>query len=143
MLVTGGAGYIGSHAVLGLADRGQPVVVLDDLSTGRQQRIPKGVPFIEGDVSDKRLVTAALSEHQIGSVMHFAGSIIVSESVRDPAKYYRNNTVASLNLIKSCCAAGVGEFIFSSTAAVYGSPDSVPVSEDPPTNPMSRTGRPS
>ncbi len=86
VLVTGGAGYIGSHAVLGLVDRSRPVVVLDDLSTGHLRRIPKGVPFIEGEVADADLVRTVLSEHHIGSVMHFAGSIIVPESVRDPAK---------------------------------------------------------
>ena len=126
--------------MLGLVDRGQPVVVLDDLSTGHLRRIPNGVPFIKGEVADTSLVRTVLSDHQIGSVMHFAGSIIVPKSVRDPAKYYRNNTLASLDLIESCCAAGVGEFIFSSTAAVYGSPDTVPVSEDAPTNPMSPYG---
>ncbi len=111
VLVTGGAGYIGSHAVLALVDRGQPVIVLDDLSTGHTRRIPKGVPFIEGEVADANFVRTVLSEHQIGSVMHFAGSIIVPESVREPAKYYHNNTLASLSLIESCRAAGVGEWL--------------------------------
>jgi len=116
------------------------VVVLDDLSTGQVERIPEGVPLIKGDVADANLVRAVLSEHQVSSVMHFAGSIIVPESVREPAKYYRNNTVASFNLIETCSAAGVGEFIFSSTAAVYGSPVSIPVSEDAVTNPISPYG---
>ena len=140
VLVTGGAGYIGSHAVLGLVDRGQSVVVLDDLSTGELERIPEGVPLVRGDVADGDLVRSVLLEHQVRSVMHFAGSIIVPESVRDPAKYYRNNTVASFGLIETCSDAGVGEFIFSSTAAVYGSPVSIPVSEDALSNPMSPYG---
>lgn len=140
VLVTGGAGYIGSHAVLALADAKDPVVVLDNLSTGQRRKVPSDVPFVEGEIADIDLVRRLLSEHDVRSVMHFAGSIIVPESVTDPAKYYENNSFASLKLIETCCAAGVGEFIFSSTAAVYGEPEWIPVDEGAPTNPVNPYG---
>jgi UDP-glucose 4-epimerase len=140
VLVTGGAGYIGSHAVLALRDRGRSVAVLDDLSTGLREAVPSDVPFHEGSVADAGLVEKILCEHGVETVMHFAGSISVPESVADPAKYYRNNTCASLSLTGACLRSGVTGFIFSSTAAVYGSPDTSPVREDAATRPMSPYG---
>lgn len=140
VLVTGGAGYIGSHAVLALLDQGRPVVVLDDLSTGNRNVVPAGVPFVVGDVGNTGLVGHILRTHAIGTVMHFAGSIIVPESVADPLKYYGNNTVASHTLIQASRAAGVERFIFSSTAAVYGNPPTTMVTEETPPAPLSPYG---
>ena len=138
VLVTGGAGYIGSHTTLALLEAGHAVVVLDDLSTGDKALVPDGVPFVEGDVADAGLVEGVISEYGCRGVLHFAGSIVVPESVRDPLKYYRNNTAASRSLIESCVAAGVETFVFSSTAAVYGDAVEVPIREETalqPTNP--------
>ena len=140
VLVTGGAGYIGSHAVLAFLEAGYRVAVVDDLSTGRRDSVPDDVPFIEGDVGDGELVGRVIREHGIGAVAHFAGSIVIPESVADPLKYYRNNTAASRNLIEACVANHVKYFIFSSTAAVYGHPEKVPVSEDAPTTPINPYG---
>ncbi|CAO3439877.1 UDP-glucose 4-epimerase GalE [Azospirillum doebereinerae] len=140
VLVTGGAGYIGSHAVLALVDAGRPVVVLDDLSTGRRAAVPGNVPFVQGDAADPALVGRVLRDHAVGSVMHFAGSIIVPESVERPLDYYRNNTLTSHSLIESCVRAGVERFIFSSTAAVYGMPERLPIDEDTPTRPINPYG---
>ncbi len=140
ILVTGGAGYIGSHAVLAIQAAGLAPVVLDDLSTGRRWLVPDGVPFIEGDVGDQALVARIIAEHGIDAVMHFAGSIIVPESVAEPLKYYRNNTANSRNLIEACVTAGIDKFIFSSTAAVYGIPETFPVDEDTPTAPINPYG---
>lgn len=140
ILVTGGAGYIGSHAVLALQDAGLGPVVLDDLSTGRRWLVPDGVPFIEGDVGDQALVADVIDRHRIDAVMHFAGSIVVPESVADPLKYYRNNTANSRNLIEACVTAGVDKFIFSSTAAIYGTPETFPVDENTPAAPINPYG---
>lgn len=129
VLVTGGAGYIGSHAVLALQDAGWPVAVLDNLVTGFRWAVPEGVPFYEGDVGDESLLAQIFSKHQTQAVMHFAGSVVVPESVTDPLKYYHNNTAKSRSLIAACVKAGVRHFIFSSTAAVYGEPEDSPVSE--------------
>ena len=140
VLVTGGAGYIGSHAVLALMEGGRQVVVLDDLSTGDRNLLPAGVLLVAGNVADLPLVSDVLRTYQVGTVMHFAGSIIVPESVTDPLKYYRNNTAASRNLIEACLAAGVGRFVFSSTAAVYGNPPTPVVTEQTATLPVSPYG---
>jgi len=140
VLVTGGAGYIGSHAVLALLDSGWPVVVIDDLSTGFDWAVPDGASFAKGDIADSALVARLIAEHRIGAVMHFAGSIIVPESVENPLKYYLNNTVKSRALIESAVLGGVRHFIFSSTAATYGVPDTVPISEDAPTEPINPYG---
>jgi UDP-glucose 4-epimerase len=140
VLVTGGAGYIGSHAVLALLDAGWPVVVLDDLSTGFAWAVPEGATFAKGDIADAGLVSALIEEHRIGAIMHFAGSVVVPESVADPLKYYENNTVKSRALIASAVEGGVAHFIFSSTAAVYGIPDKSPVAEDSPTAPINPYG---
>ena len=140
VLVTGGAGYIGSHAVLALLDAGYPVVVVDNLVTGFRWAVDARATFVEADITDDDKVRAAMREHQVGAVMHFAGSIIVPESVSDPLKYYRNNTAASRSLIESAVACGVKHFIFSSTAATYGTPERVPIVESDPTQPINPYG---
>ena len=130
VLVTGGAGYIGSHAVLALKDAGWPVAVIDDLSNGSRQVVPDDVPFYEGNVADRSLVERIFEEERIEAIMHFAGSIVVPESVEQPLKYYANNTLASHALISAAVAAGVKHILFSSTAATYGAPERVPIDED-------------
>ncbi len=141
ILVTGGAGYIGSHAVLALLDAGWPVVVLDNLVTGFRWAVPEAATFVEGDIADGDLVAGVIAEHGIGAVMHFAGSVVVPESVENPLKYYDNNTAKSRTLIESAVAGGVSHFIFSSTAATYGIPETSPVTEDMPTEPINPYGR--
>ena len=120
VLVTGGAGYIGSHAVLALKDAGWPVAVIDNLTTGFRFAIPAGVPLYEGDIDDGALLARIFAEQNTRAIMHFAGSIVVPESVADPLKYYHNNTAKSRALIAAAVQAGVPHFIFSSTAATYG-----------------------
>ncbi|SEJ13440.1 UDP-glucose 4-epimerase [Sphingobium sp. AP50] len=140
VLVTGGAGYIGSHAVLALRDAGYRVAVIDNLTTGFRWAIPEDVHFTQGDISDQPLVEALLKEQNIGAIMHFAGSIIVPESVENPLKYYHNNSAKSRNLIESAVRVGVPHFIFSSTAATYGTPEESPVREDSPKLPINPYG---
>lgn len=140
VLVTGGAGYIGSHAVLALLDRGWPVAVIDNLSTGFRFAVPDGVPFYEGDIEDAGLLARIFAEQGTRAVMHFAGSIVVPESVENPLKYYHNNTAKSRALIAAVVEAGVPHFIFSSTAATYGLPEQCPVNEDSPTRPINPYG---
>ena len=140
VLVTGGAGYIGSHAVLALADQGWPVAVIDNLTTGFRWAVPAGVPFYEGDIEDAALLGRIFAEQQTQAVMHFAGSIIVPESVENPLKYYHNNTAKSRALIAAAVAGGVPHFIFSSTAATYGIPEKSPVSEFCPRIPINPYG---
>jgi UDP-glucose 4-epimerase len=140
VLVTGGAGYIGSHTVLALRDADWPVAVIDNLSTGFRWAVAEGVAFYEGDVGDEALLARIFAEQGIGAVMHFAGSIIVPESVENPLKYYFNNTVKSRALIAACVANGVRHLIFSSTAATYGVPESSPITEDSPTRPINPYG---
>ncbi|HEX7858310.1 MAG TPA: UDP-glucose 4-epimerase GalE [Sphingobium sp.] len=140
VLVTGGAGYIGSHAVLALKDAGWPVVVADNLVTGFRWAVPDDVPFHQGDISDQPFIEDVLKQHDIKAIMHFAGSVVVPESVSDPLKYYRNNTVASRALIESAVRCDVPHFIFSSTAATYGIPEESPCSEDSPTRPINPYG---
>jgi UDP-glucose 4-epimerase len=140
ILVTGGAGYIGSHMVLALADAGQPVVVLDNLSTGFRWAIDPRATLVEGDTGDDALVARLLKEHAVEAIIHFAGSIVVPESVSDPLGYYLNNTVKSRGLIAAAVAAGVDKFIFSSTAAVYGNPAVTPVPEETELRPVSPYG---
>jgi UDP-glucose 4-epimerase len=140
ILVTGGAGYIGSHMVHALADAGESVVVLDNLSTGFDWAIAKGVPLIVGDTGDQALVSKLIKQHGVTDIIHFAASIVVPESVSVPLRYYRNNTANSHSLIECAVEGGVKNFIFSSTAAVYGNPEHVPVSEDDPVRPMSPYG---
>jgi UDP-glucose 4-epimerase len=140
VLVTGGAGYIGSHAVLALRDAGWPVTIIDDLSNGSTEVVPDGVTFFEGSIADRALVDRILSDRSIGAIMHFAGSIVVPESVDRPLDYYANNTIASHTLIGAAVAAGVTPILFSSTAAVYGAPERVPISEDDPKQPINPYG---
>ncbi len=140
VLVTGGAGYIGSHMVLELLDAGEHVVVLDNLSTGFRWAVADGAPLIVGDTGDQALVARLIRQFGVDSIIHFAASIVVPNSVRDPLGYYRNNTVNSRALIECAIDNGVHRFIFSSTAAVYGNPAEVPVSEDAPTQPVSPYG---
>lgn len=140
VLVTGGAGYIGSHAVLALVDRGWPVCVVDNLTTGFRFAIPEGVTLYEGDIEDAALLARIFAEQKVGAVMHFAGSIIVPESVENPLKYYHNNTAKTRALIAAAIEAGVGHFIFSSTAATYGIPEVSPVTEDSPKLPINPYG---
>lgn len=140
ILVTGGAGYIGSHTSHQLIQAGHKVVVLDNLSTGQLWAVPQKAIFVEGNIGDRTLVSRILREHQIQAVVHFAGSIVVSESVEVPLKYYENNTLNSLYLINTCVEEGVLQFVFSSTAAVYGDPQVLPVSEESPTQPLSPYG---
>ena len=130
VLVTGGAGYIGSHAVLALREAGWRVAVIDDLSNGSKSLVPEGVPFFHGSIAERVLVDSIIDDLQIGAIMHFAGSIVVPESVEQPLKYYSNNTLASHSLISAAIEAGVRHFLFSSTAAIYGAPKTVPVGED-------------
>ena len=141
ILVTGGAGYIGSHAVLALLDAGWPVVVIDNLVTGFRWAVPEGATFVEGDIADVDLVSALVAEHDIRAIMHFAGSVVVPESVENPLKYYDNNTAKSRTLIETAVAQGVPHFIFSSTAATYGIPETSPVTEVMPTEPINPYGR--
>lgn len=140
ILVTGGAGYIGSHMVLALRDRGEDVVVIDNLSTGNDWIVPADVPLVVGDVGDQALVGKLISEHAISGIIHFAGSIVVPDSVTDPLGYYYNNTANSRALIEAAVKGGVRHFIFSSTAAVYGMPETNPVSESAPLKPISPYG---
>ncbi|PWG02748.1 UDP-glucose 4-epimerase GalE [Sphingosinicella humi] len=140
VLVTGGAGYIGSHAVLALLDAGWPVIVIDNLTTGFRWAVPEGAVFAEGDIADQSLVARLIEEHGIKAIIHFAGSVVVPESVENPLKYYENNTVKSRSLIESAVRGGVRHFIFSSTAATYGIPERVPVGEDSRTQPINPYG---
>jgi UDP-glucose 4-epimerase len=129
VLVTGGAGYIGSHMVHALLDAGERVVVLDDLSTGFDWAVAQGAQFVVGDAGDQALVAHLIAEHRIEAIIHFAASIVVPDSVRNPLGYYHNNTVNSRALIEAAVKGGVRHFIFSSTAAVYGNPERVPICE--------------
>lgn len=140
ILVTGGAGYIGSHMVLALKDAGRDVVVLDDLRTGFRWAVPDDVPFHQGDIADAALVTQVISRHGVDAVIHFAGSIVVPDSVADPLGYYENNTVKSRALLATVIAQNVPRFIFSSTAAVYGEPKSSPICETSTLAPISPYG---
>ena len=140
ILVTGGAGYIGSHMVHELVDAGEPVVVLDNLSTGFRFLIPASVPFVAGSTGDRAIVGDTIARYGITSIIHFAASIVVPESVIDPLGYYNNNTMNTCALLDVAIKAGVRQFIFSSTAAVYGETSEAPVREDAPTTPISPYG---
>ena len=140
VLVTGGAGYIGSHMVLALAEAGESVVVVDNLSTGFSTSLPEGVPLFIGDAADENLVEGVIAAHGVESIVHFAGSVVVPESMSHPLAYYRNNTMTTRSLLSTAVKCGVSRFVFSSTAAVYGNPDRMPVTEDAPTRPLSPYG---
>ena len=141
ILITGGAGYIGSHMVLDLVARGETPVVLDDLSTGFSWLLPDHVPLIRGDIADQTLLNKIIADHAIDTIAHFAAKIVVPDSVADPLGYYESNTVKARSLIDAAVKNGVKNFIFSSTAAVYGEPDEMPVSELTRPNPVSPYGR--
>lgn len=140
VLVTGGAGYIGSHMTRMLVARGYEPVVLDTLEFGHKEAIPSETPLIVGSVGDKAIVERVFSDHKIEGVMHFAGYLQVEESVRFPIKYMNNNVVAPITLLETMKEAGVKRIIFSSTAAVYGNPVTVPIPEDHPKTPVSPYG---
>ena len=140
VLVTGGAGYIGSHTAHALVDAGESVVVIDNLSTGFSDFVPEGVPLVIGDAGEENLVEGVIAQHRVESIIHFAGSVVVPDSMRDPLLYYRNNTMTTRSLLNAAVRTGVNRFIFSSTAAVYGNPDQVPVPETAPTRPLSPYG---
>ena len=140
VLVTGGAGYIGTHMVQALVEAGEGVVVIDNLSTGFSAFLPQGIPLFIGDAGDENLVEGVIAAHEVKSIIHFAGSVVVPDSMRDPLAYYRNNTMMTRSLLNTAVKSGVNSFIFSSTAAVYGNPDQVPVPESAPTRPLSPYG---
>jgi UDP-glucose 4-epimerase len=140
VLVTGGAGYIGSHMVLELLDRGEKVIILDNLSTGFDWVVPEGVPLFVGETGNQSVVSAMIKAHDVESIIHFAASIVVPDSVSDPLSYYLNNTVNSRAMIDAAVKGGVKNIIFSSTAAVYGTPERMPISEDDRMNPESPYG---
>jgi UDP-glucose 4-epimerase len=140
VLVTGGAGYIGSHMVYALVAAGERAVVLDNLSTGFDWAVAGSVPLIVGETGDQNLVATVIKEHGVEAIIHFAASIVVPDSVADPLGYYKNNTVNSRALIECAVKGGVKHFIFSSTAAVYGNPARAPVTEDDALMPMSPYG---
>ena len=140
VLVTGGAGYIGSHAVLALRDAGWPVAVIDNLTPGFRFAVPEGVPFYQGDIADADLLAQIFAEQGSGAILHFAGSVVVPESVENPLKYYDNNTGRTRALIAAAVAAGVRHFIFSSTSATYGIPETSPVTEETPQRPINPYG---
>lgn len=132
ILVTGGAGYVGAHMLLALSDSGDKAIALDDLSSGARWLVPPQIPFIAANTGDKAALKKAFDTHEITEVIHFAGSILVAQSLSDPLSYYRNNTINTAYLLEACVANGVKRFIFSSTASVYGTPERSPVSETAP-----------
>src|SRR6201995_414564 len=140
VLVTGGAGYIGSYMVQSLVEAGESVVVIDNLSTGFSAFLPEGVPLFIGDAADENLVEGVIAQHEVESIIHFAGWLVVPDSMRDPLGYYRNNTMTTRSLLNAAVKCGISRFIFSSTAAVYGNPDQMPVPEHAPTRPLSPYG---
>ncbi len=141
VLITGGAGYIGSHMAYACLDAGRDVVVIDNLSTGVRSLVPEAAHFVQGEAGDQELLREIFRRFSVTAVIHFAGSVVVPESVASPLDYYFNNTVVARNLIETCVQEGVKNFIFSSTAAVYGTPADNPVSEDAATNPINPYGR--
>jgi len=141
ILVTGGAGYIGSHLVHELVDVGEPVAVLDNLSTGFPHAIPDNVPLVVGDCGDPALLSEVIDAHKVTAIIHFAGSLVVPESIERPLHYYRNNTANTRTVMEAAVKHAIRHFIFSSTAAVYGHPAEVPVAEDAATQPISPYGR--
>jgi UDP-glucose 4-epimerase len=141
ILVTGGAGYIGGHAILALLDRGHDAVILDDLSTGVRSFVPKNVPLLVGDIGDRKLVADIIASNKIDTILHFAAKVDVAASIVDPLDYYHNNTIKAQSIIQVAVESGVSNFIFSSTAAVYGRSDSALVEETAPLAPISPYGR--
>lgn len=140
VLITGGAGYIGSHAVLACREAGHRVVVLDNLSKGRRSLVPEEIPFYHGDIGDPHLLAQVFSDHPVSAVIHFAADVVVPESVATPLSYYFNNTCKTRLLLQACVDNGITAFVFSSTAAVYGEPRQSPVKETAPTQPVNPYG---
>lgn len=140
ILVTGGAGYIGSITATALLDRGHGVVVVDDLSTGHRAAVPSAASFVQADIADTAAVLRVIEEHSVDAVMHFAAASLVGESMRDPIRYYRNNVSGSVGLLDAVLAGGVKRFVLSSTAALFGTPDSVPIPESAAIRPESVYG---
>lgn len=140
-LITGGAGFIGGHTLLALLDRGETPVVLDDLSTGRREAVPPNVPFVSGDVGDAELVSRLIRNYRVDAILHFAAKIVVSDSVADPLTYYLSNVVKTHALLQAAVKEGVKNFVFSSSAAIYGNPNSTPVDETAIPAPLSPYGR--
>lgn len=140
VLVTGGAGYVGAHMLLALQDAGEKAVALDDLSTGSRTLAPEGIPLVVADVGDRTALAKTFAEYGVTDVIHFAGSILVTESLERPLAYYRNNAMNTLALLEACVEAGISRFIYSSTAAVYGTPDLIPVLEGAPLRPITPYG---
>lgn len=140
VLITGGAGYIGSHAVRALIKAGHNVVILDNLSFGHRESIPAGTTFYENYIQETEKIVGILRKHEIGCVMHFAAFISVGESVREPLMYYHNNTAGALSLLLAMKTAGVDRFVFSSTAATYGEPETMPITESTPQSPVNPYG---
>ncbi len=141
ILITGGAGYIGSHVAHALVDAGEQVVVVDDLSSGIAHPIPANTPSFAGNCGDARLLGDVLSRHNVAAIMHFAGSIYASESIENPQRYYQNNVVNTRSLVESAVKQGITQFVFASTAAIYGQMAQAPVTEDAPTQPLSPYGQ--
>ena len=141
IFVTGGAGYVGSHCVRHLAERGYEVVVYDNLVYGHRAAVPADVRFVEGDLGDAASLAAAMTAGRFDAAMHFAAFAYVGESVEDPLKYYHNNVANTLILLNACRAFGIGKFVFSSSCAAYGEPEQVPISEETPRNPINPYGR--
>ena len=141
ILITGGAGYIGSHAVLAFREAGYGVVVIDDYSSGRRDAIGSGVPVVEGDAGDLDLIRRNIEANAVTAVVHFAGRVVVSDSFENPLDYYLHNTAASRNLFQACVETGVERMVYSSSAAVYGTPSKLPVAENAPLIPLSPYGR--
>src|ERR1700751_748585 len=140
VLVTGGGGYIGSHMVLGLAGAREKVVLGDHLSNGFANMLPDGLPLVVGDAGDETLIENVIAQHRVESIIHFAGSVVVPDSMRDPLGYYRNDTMTTRSLLNAAVKCGISRFIFSSTPAVYGNPDQMAVPEHAPTRPLSPYG---
>ena len=140
VLITGGAGYIGSHIVLACQAASYPVVVIDNLSTGYRDAVSEGASFYEGDIADAKLLSKTFRNHAVTAVIHLAGMVVVPESVAAPLKYYMGNTCKSRTLLQACVDHGIHNLVFSSTAAVYGRPETTPVIEDAPTRPESPNG---
>ena len=140
VLITGGAGYIGSHIVLAFQESGVRVIVVDDLSVGRRDSVPTDILFFQGDAGDEEFIRNIIRNYNVTAVVHLAGSIVLSESISNPLKYYQNNTGVSRNLIQTCVDNGVKRFVFSSTAAVYGIPQNLPILESAATVPISPYG---
>ena len=140
VLVCGGAGYVGSHTVAELIRRGYETIVIDNLEKGHREAVWPGALFFQGDLHDEEFLTGVFEKYKIGSVIHFAGYSLVSESVENPLKYYENNVCGALSLFRAMMRAGVYHIVFSSTAAIYGAPSNIPITESDPPHPINPYG---